>query len=83
MLEWIRQQPQLKSLSVVMFSNSSELKDVEKARRLGADDYLVKPMHPSELDQLVKTIRDRWLLQPVFITTDTVSAATACSPASE
>jgi len=64
-LEWIRQQPRLKHLPVVMFSNSSEPTDLEMARQLAANDYLVKPMDPSGFDPMVKTLRDRWLLQPV------------------
>jgi CheY-like chemotaxis protein len=60
-LEWIRQQPRLKTLPVVMFSDSSDLTDREMARQLAADDYLIKPEDPSGLDPLVKTLRDRWL----------------------
>jgi CheY-like chemotaxis protein len=66
-LEWIRQQPGFKSLPVVMFSNSSDVADTEKAHQLAADDYLIKPMPPCELDQLVEIIRDRWLVQPAAV----------------
>jgi DNA-binding response OmpR family regulator len=34
---------------------------MNRARLLGADDYLLKPSHPQKLIDLVKTMHDRWL----------------------
>ena len=42
-LEWIRQQPSLKGLPVVILSSSSEQSDRDKADALGAHSFLVKP----------------------------------------
>jgi CheY-like chemotaxis protein len=63
-LEWIRQQPCLKSLPVLMLTSSPRPDDMEKARLLGADDYLLKPSDPLGLVELVLSLHDRWLSQP-------------------
>lgn len=60
-LEWIRQQPRFESLPVLMLTSSSRPEDMEKARLLGANDYLLKPSNPRELVEVVKSIYDRWL----------------------
>ena len=62
-LEWIRRQPNLKSVPVLIFTSSSNPADMEKARQLGADDYLLKPSNPLKLGELVKTLNERWLSQ--------------------
>ncbi len=60
-LEWIRKQPHLKSLPVLMFTSSSRQEDMDKARLLGADDYLLKPSDPLKLVDFVKSLDERWL----------------------
>ena len=62
-LEWIRQQPHFKSLPVLMFTSSSRQEDIDTARLLGADDYLIKPTDPLQLIDLVKSLDERWLSQ--------------------
>ena len=42
-LRWIRQQPTLAQLRVVVLTSSNELRDVNKAYSLGAHSFLVKP----------------------------------------
>jgi CheY-like chemotaxis protein len=42
LLKWVRRQPNLDDMAVVMLSGSDEPKDRERAAKLGADDYLVK-----------------------------------------
>jgi CheY-like chemotaxis protein len=42
-LQWIREQPQFESLPVVIFSASALESDQQKARQLGANDYILKP----------------------------------------
>ncbi len=41
-LSWIRRQPHLQSMPVVMLSGSAESRDMALARSLGANDYFVK-----------------------------------------
>src|SRR4051812_49319470 len=40
---WVRQQPLLKRLPVIIFSSSDQEHDINRAYDLGANSYLVKP----------------------------------------
>jgi CheY-like chemotaxis protein len=62
-LEWIRQQPQLRRLPVVIFTSSSRPDDIARAYDAGANAYLVKPNALAELMTLVVALRDFWLIQ--------------------
>jgi CheY-like chemotaxis protein len=53
-LRWIRAQPRLAGLRVVMFTTSNRSADADECRQLGADDYLVKP---ASFDDLVVLAR--------------------------
>ena len=61
-IAWMREQPQLAHLIVVVLTASDHVPDVTKARDLGANSYLVKPGNFEELVQMVKRIKGRWLL---------------------
>ena len=61
-IAWLRDQPQLAHLIVVVLTASDHVSDVSKARELGANSYLVKPGNFEELVQMVKRIKGRWLL---------------------
>jgi CheY-like chemotaxis protein len=63
-LAWIRKQIRFKSLPVLMLTSSEHPADMEKARELGANDYMLKPSDPLKLVELVKALHDRWLSQP-------------------
>src|SRR5947207_15017530 len=43
-LAWVRQQPTLKRLPVVVLTSSEESADINRAYDLGANSYLVKPV---------------------------------------
>src|SRR5882672_8680094 len=60
-LEWLLTRKDFKELLVVMFSSSFQGEDVEKARVLGATDYLTKPTGSEGFDQVVQTIASKWL----------------------
>jgi len=60
-LTWIRQQPSLKALRVVVLTSSSDLRDVTKAYQLGANSFLVKPVDFQNLIALIKTVEGYWL----------------------
>jgi CheY-like chemotaxis protein len=60
-LQWVRQQPGLKRLPIVVLTSSREDPDVNRAYELGANTYLVKPVRPDSLVELVKTITLYWL----------------------
>ncbi len=53
-LGWIRTQSELKSLVVVMLTDSNRSADADRAHELGADFYLTKP---DRFDELVKMTR--------------------------
>ena len=61
-LEWIRDQPDLSELIVVVLTASDYVADVTKAYSLGARSYLVKPGTFEELVDVVKQIEGRWLV---------------------
>src|SRR5688572_24339079 len=60
-LKWIRHQPQLQAMFVVIFSSSHLNSDVETAHRLGANSYLVKPNAADKLLQTTRQINESWL----------------------
>lgn len=60
-LAWIRQNPQLKRLLVVVLTSSTENSDLNRAYELGANSYLVKPVNFQDFVQLVKLVDSYWL----------------------
>lgn len=56
----IKQDQELQTIPVVIFSTSSNPKDVDACYRYGISGYLVKPMNTSRLNQLVKTFLEYW-----------------------
>ena len=60
-LQWVRQQPGLKRMPVVVFTSSREDPDVNRAYDLGANTYLVKPVKFDDLVEVVKTLDSYWL----------------------
>jgi CheY-like chemotaxis protein len=60
-LAWIRGQPALKRLPVVMLTSSLLQSDVNQAYDLGANSYLVKPSDLESLVALAKSIEHYWL----------------------
>jgi len=60
-LEWMRAQPALRFLPVVMLTSSEQEADIEAAYRLGAASFLVKPSNPDALCELLRTIDAYWL----------------------
>lgn len=61
-LEWLRQQPGLKRLLVVVLTSSRENIDINRAYELGANSYLVKPVKFAALLELVKNLNLYWLV---------------------
>jgi CheY-like chemotaxis protein len=60
-LAWVRTQPGLRRLPVVVLTTSREPHDVERAYDLGANSYLVKPSGLSDLVHLVQLVERYWL----------------------
>lgn len=60
-LRWIREQPHLKNLPVVMLTGSVQPSDVNRAFELGVTSYLKKIPCPAEFGQAVRIILKYWL----------------------
>jgi len=60
-LQWIRAQPGLAPLRVLVLTSSEQLRDVNEAYRLGANSFLVKPLDFEDFTQLSRLISDFWL----------------------
>jgi DNA-binding response OmpR family regulator len=60
-LRWLRSQPGLAGLRVVVLTSSEQLKDVNDAYRLGANSFLMKPYDFEDLVHLAKVIQEYWL----------------------
>jgi CheY-like chemotaxis protein len=59
-LQWVRQQPLLKRIPVVVLTSSKQSPDVNKAYDFGANSYLVKPVEFDELVDLITTLNLYW-----------------------
>lgn len=60
-LVWLKQQPELKRLPVVMLTSSRQTLDVKRAYDLGANSYLVKPVGFASLLEMMRSFNEYWL----------------------
>ncbi len=60
-LVWLKQQPELKCLPVVMLTSSKETLDVKRAYELGVNSYLVKPIGFASLLEMMQSFNEYWL----------------------
>ncbi len=65
-LRWVRQQPGLRRLPVLVFSSSADHRDVDLAYDLGANAYAVKPSKHDELQELVLSVESYWLRRNLY-----------------
>ena len=68
-LRWVRSQPGLKRMPVVVLTSSGEEKDINRAYDLGANSYLIKPSSMESLEVLTTKLCEYWLAmnqQPIF-----------------
>jgi len=63
-LAWIRKQPGLEGVPVVMYSGSAEAEHINRAFELGVDAYLVKPVAFDALLDAIDDIKLPWALLP-------------------
>jgi len=61
-LRWLRNEPDLKKIIVVILTSSSESPDINRAYELGANSYLVKPVRFEDLIRIVKELHLYWLI---------------------
>jgi len=60
-LEWIRQQPAVKSVVVIILSSSVHEGDLRRAYELGANAFLVKPSDSNTMAEMCKALNHFWL----------------------
>jgi CheY-like chemotaxis protein len=59
-LQWLREQPLLRRLPVVILTSSGETPDLERAYDLGVNSYLIKPVEFEALRHLIATLTHYW-----------------------
>ena len=59
-LKWLRSNPALPPIPVVVLTSSLEEPDVDRAYRQGANSYLVKPPNAERLLALAKSLGEYW-----------------------
>ena len=60
-LEWIRRQPDLRTMRVVVLTTSDRIFDVQRAYELGADSFLTKPLDLRDFILLGPAIKGFWV----------------------
>src|SRR3989442_15596838 len=60
-LEWLRDQPSLSMLRTVVLTTSEELRDVNRAYKLGANSFLTKPIDFRDFVQLTAAVKGYWI----------------------
>jgi CheY-like chemotaxis protein len=61
LLSWIRAQPHLKALRIVVLTTSEQIYDINKAYDLGANSFIVKPLEFENYQAMVRTLGSFWL----------------------
>ena len=62
-LQWVRDQPKLAQLPVVVFTASNQARDIRLTYQLGASGFFIKPGDPDELLKIVGAIQEYWLAE--------------------
>ncbi len=60
-LRWMRGQPTLNKLRVVVLTGSTDIRDANRAYELGANSFLVKPLEFGNAVQIGAWLKDNWL----------------------
>jgi len=61
-LEWLRRNPQIRRIPVVVLTSSQDSADIDRAYDLGANSYLVKPVDFDGLLALLRTVGLYWIV---------------------
>lgn len=60
-LQWLRQQPGLRRIPVVVLTSSRESLDIDLSYDLGVNSYLVKPVKFDTLAKMIAALDSYWL----------------------
>ena len=64
-LEWIRRQPHLSPLPIIVLTGSALIADSKRAYELGASSFVTKPADLTELTLALKKVAQSWLGRPL------------------
>jgi CheY-like chemotaxis protein len=59
-LQWVKQQPELKDLLVVVLTSSERQEELDRSYELGANSVLVKPCAVEDLQELAEGFPEHW-----------------------
>jgi len=60
-LRWLRQQPGINLIRVVVLSSSNNIRDIDKAYKFGANSFLVKPADFDRFVEVSIALNGYWL----------------------
>lgn len=60
-LEWLRSQPGLSTLRVIVLTSSGATADINRAYQLGANSFLTKPLDFRDFVQLSASVKGYWM----------------------
>jgi CheY-like chemotaxis protein len=67
-LQWVREQPTLSAMVIVILTSSLEHSDIQKAYQLGANSFLQKPSNTRVLAEMMLALKQYWLTHNQFLT---------------
>ncbi len=59
-LQWVKAEPELKRLLVIVLTSSNLQADVDRAYELGANSYLVKPVEFEQMVNMIQRFEAYW-----------------------
>ncbi|PWU15247.1 MAG: two-component system response regulator [Verrucomicrobia bacterium] len=62
-LEWVKRDPLLRRIPIVIVSSSEDPMDINRAYELGANAYMVKPVDYRAVEHLFQSITQYWGLE--------------------
>jgi DNA-binding NarL/FixJ family response regulator len=60
-LRWLRLHPGLEKIRVVVLSSSERVRDIDRAYKLGANSYLIKPLDFERFVEISMALNGYWL----------------------
>lgn len=65
-LEWIRSQPELNKLVVIVFTSAQYVGDISLAYELGANSFVLKPVDFTQYVEVARLLKGWWLRHNLF-----------------
>ncbi len=60
-IQWIRGQPSLVDIPIVVLTASNQKTDIHRSYLVGASGFFVKPNDPDELAEVIRALKEQWL----------------------